>query len=93
MGEEEAIETTVAVLELLPWDIVVHRMTSDPHPEELVAPLWMLDRQGVRKRLEQAMKEVDFRQGSTTNGHKGCRETLLGKLKSGGVLPQDSEAS
>jgi uncharacterized protein len=93
MGEEEAIETTMAVLELLPWDIVVHRMTSDPHPEELVAPLWMLDRQGVRKRLEQAMKEVDFRQGSTTNGHKGCRETLLGKLQSGGVLPQDSEAS
>jgi hypothetical protein len=47
----------------------------------------MLDRQGVRKRLEQAMKEVDFRQGSTTNGHKGCRETLLGKLQS---LPPDS---
>ena len=54
----------MAVLELLPWDMVVHRITSDPHPEELVAPLWMLDRQGVRKRLEKAMKEADFREGS-----------------------------
>jgi len=64
MTEEEAIEATMAMMELLPWDVVVHRMTSDPHPEELVAPLWMLDRQGVRIRLEKAMNEVDFRQGS-----------------------------
>ncbi len=62
--ENEAIEATMAVLEDLPRDVVVHRMTSDPHKEELVAPLWMLDRVGVRKRLEQAMKEADFRQGS-----------------------------
>ncbi len=72
MLEEEAIETTIAVLEELPWDMVVHRMTSDPHPEELVAPLWMLDRQGVRKRLIQAMKEADFQQGSAANERKEC---------------------
>jgi len=64
MTEDEAFEATMAVLELMPRDVIVHRMTSDPHPEELVAPLWMLDRPGVRKRLEQAMKEADFRQGS-----------------------------
>ncbi len=90
MVEEEAIEATMAVLDLLPWDIVVHRMTSDPHPEELVAPLWMLDRQGVRKRLEQAMKEADFRQGSAAKVRQGCRETLSGNLQSSGALPPDS---
>ncbi len=68
MTEEEALQATIAVLEVLPWDVVVHRMTSDPHPEELVAPLWMLDRQGVRRRLEKAMKEADFRQGSAWRG-------------------------
>ena len=90
MVEEEAIETTMAVLDLLPWDIVVHRMTSDPHPEELVAPLWMLDRQGVRKRLERAMKEADFRQGSAAEVRQGCRGTLSGNLQSRGALPPDS---
>ena len=74
MTEEEAIEATMAMLELLPWDVVVHRMTSDPHPEELAAPLWMLDRAGVRRRLEQAMKDADFRQGS---GWRECQESVV----------------
>ncbi|HTY21661.1 MAG TPA: TIGR01212 family radical SAM protein [Desulfomonilaceae bacterium] len=64
MTEEESLLATFSMLEVLPWDVVVHRMTSDPHAEELVAPHWMLDRRGVRRRLEQAMKEADFRQGS-----------------------------
>ncbi len=64
MTESEAIQAIIAVLELLPWDVVVHRMTSDPHPEELVAPLWMLDRRNVRRNLEKTMSEINFRQGS-----------------------------
>jgi hypothetical protein len=64
MTEEESLQSTLAMLEVLPWDVIVHRMTSDPHAEELVAPHWMLDRRGVRRRLEQTMKEADFRQGS-----------------------------
>jgi len=79
MTEEEALEATMAVLELLPWDVVVHRMTSDPHPEELVAPDWMLDRQGVRKRLEQAMKEADFRQGSAWRECQGSGGLFLAR--------------
>jgi hypothetical protein len=27
-------------LELLPPHLVIHRLTGDPHPEELVAPDW-----------------------------------------------------
>jgi uncharacterized protein len=64
MTEHEALDATLSVLEALPRDIVVHRMTSDPHREELVEPLWMLDRRGVRTRLGRAMEERDFRQGS-----------------------------
>ena len=56
-----------AVLEELAEDTVIHRLTSDPHPEELVAPTWMLDRNGVRQRLMRAMEEADFRQGSKRN--------------------------
>jgi radical SAM protein (TIGR01212 family) len=64
MTEEEAIEATLAVLEVLPPDVVIHRTTSDPHSEELVAPCWMLDKQKVRNHLLDAMKQRDFRQGS-----------------------------
>jgi radical SAM protein (TIGR01212 family) len=64
MSEDEALEATLAVLEALPRDMVIHRLTSDPHPEELIAPLWMLDRTGVRNRLNKAMEERDFGQGA-----------------------------
>ncbi|MBI4965113.1 MAG: TIGR01212 family radical SAM protein [Desulfomonile tiedjei] len=64
MTEESAAEATLAVMEALPQEMVIHRMTSDPHEEELVAPLWMLDRRGVRTRLNELMQRKDFRQGS-----------------------------
>jgi uncharacterized protein len=84
MTEESAAEATLAVMEALPEDIVIHRMASDPHREELVAPLWMLDRRGVRTRLNELMQYRDFRQGSRSL--KSC-ETLMAncvneKLKS-----------
>jgi uncharacterized protein len=66
MTETEAAEATIRVLEVLPQHVVIHRLTSDPHREELVAPLWMLDRRGVRKRLEDMMEQRDVRQGSRT---------------------------
>ena len=68
LTEEEALEAILSVLEALPRHIVVHRMTSDPHREELVAPLWMLDRKGVRERLNKAMEKRDFHQGARAVG-------------------------
>ena len=64
MTEEAAAEATLSVMEALPKETVIHRMTSDPHSEELVAPLWMLDRKGVRTRLNELMQKRDFRQGT-----------------------------
>lgn len=64
MTMELAIEATMAVLEVLPKEMVIHRLTSDPHPEELVAPNWMLDRIKVRNHLTSQMKAKDVRQGS-----------------------------
>jgi radical SAM protein (TIGR01212 family) len=67
LTEEDSLDLTLAVLQSLSPDIVIHRMTSDPHPAELSAPVWMLDRPGVRQRLERAMAERDFRQGAHHN--------------------------
>ncbi|MFZ5866092.1 MAG: TIGR01212 family radical SAM protein [Thermodesulfobacteriota bacterium] len=67
LSEAEALGATLAVLGALPGEMVIHRLTSDPHAEELVAPLWMLDRRGVRSRLLKEMEITDFRQGSSSS--------------------------
>lgn len=64
LTQEAATEATLAVMEELSPEMVIHRMTSDPHKEELAAPLWMLDREQVRKQLEETMIRTGFRQGS-----------------------------
>lgn len=58
MTMEQAIKGTIAVLEVLPKNMIIHRLTSDPHPEELVAPVWMLDKARVRNAL---IAEMDIR--------------------------------
>ncbi len=67
MSEDEAVEATLAILEVLPQHIVIHRLTSDPHLKELISPKWMLDKRGVRERLNAAMDSADLRQGSRAN--------------------------
>ncbi|MFH0824023.1 MAG: TIGR01212 family radical SAM protein [Pseudomonadota bacterium] len=64
LTEQEAAEATLAVLGNLPRSVVIHRFTSDPHQEELAAPMWMLDGRGVRRRLELLMEERGFMQGA-----------------------------
>ena len=71
LSEEQAVEATLSVLEVLPPEVVIHRMTSDPHREELVAPQWMLNRRQVRNRLMEEMERRNFVQGAKlrTGGH------------------------
>lgn len=64
LSEEQAVEATLSVLEVLPSEMVIHRITSDPHREELVAPKWMLNRRQVRNRLVEEMERRNFVQGS-----------------------------
>jgi len=42
LGQEEYVNLVCDFLELLPPDMVIQRLTGDPHPEELVAPEWSL---------------------------------------------------
>ncbi|MGC8660730.1 MAG: TIGR01212 family radical SAM protein, partial [Desulfomonilaceae bacterium] len=69
MTMEQAVEATTAVLEFLPQEMVIHRLTSDPHPAELVAPIWMLDKAKVRNYLLAQMETKDIRQGSKAFRH------------------------
>ena len=64
MTMEQSIEATLEMLSHIHPEIVIHRLTSDPHRNELVAPHWMLDKRTVRASLELAMERIDFRQGA-----------------------------
>jgi len=64
MTEDQAIDATLSLLEILPPDLVIHRLTSDPHADELVAPHWMLDKRRVRNHLVAEMERKDIQQGS-----------------------------
>ena len=69
-GEYQCMEEALYVravcdfLELLPPRMVIQRLTGDPHEEELVAPLWAMEKEETRKRILALLEERDTRQGS-----------------------------
>lgn len=54
---------TAAFISHLREDIVIQRITGDPHPDELVAPLWALDKVRVREAIHQALAKDNLSQG------------------------------
>jgi len=64
LEEEEYVSLVADFLELLPPHLVIHRLTGDPHPEELVAPTWCLDKSRVLKGTKEELARRGSRQGS-----------------------------
>ncbi|MBN1897369.1 MAG: TIGR01212 family radical SAM protein [Spirochaetes bacterium] len=60
---EEYAETVADILEVLPKNIIIARMTGETNREDLVAPLWVLDKQIVIKRILEIMKQRGSYQG------------------------------
>ena len=54
---------TAAFISHLREDIVIQRITGDPHPNELVAPLWALEKVRVREAIHQALAKDNLSQG------------------------------
>ena len=63
LEREEYADLVCEVLELLPPDMVIQRLTGDPHPAELVAPQWALDKKGTMECIVAAMEKRDAWQG------------------------------
>mgnify|MGYP000300732712 CR=1 FL=1 len=64
LTEEAYISLTADVLELLPPHLVIHRLTGDPHPEELVAPEWCRHKNRVLQGIRMELARRGSRQGS-----------------------------
>jgi hypothetical protein len=63
LEREEYVERVCDFLELIAPEVVIQRLTGDPHPEELVAPLWSLKKSETLALIRQRLVARDTRQG------------------------------
>jgi radical SAM protein (TIGR01212 family) len=64
LTEGEYVAAVVDFLELLPPRFIIHRLTGDPHPGELLAPEWCLDKTRVLNLIKTEFARRGSRQGS-----------------------------
>jgi hypothetical protein len=68
LEQEEYVNLVCDFLELLPPDMVIQRLTGDPHPHELVAPEWSLRKNETLSRIKEILTERESWQGKRFNG-------------------------
>jgi hypothetical protein len=62
LSQAEFVTIACDYLELLPEKTVIHRLTGDPAPDELVAPQWTLNKNQTLKLIEEEMNKRQSRQ-------------------------------
>jgi len=67
LEQEEYVDLVLDFLERLPPAVVVQRLTGDPMPAELVAPLWMREKTKTLNLMIKRFEERDTWQGKTLN--------------------------
>ena len=63
MEKDEYIDLVVDQLEILPPEMVIHRLTGDAVREELVGPMWSLKKWEVLNAIDDRLKERNTYQG------------------------------
>lgn len=63
LSKEEYIDIVIKQLELLDPKIIVNRITSDPDKDNLIAPLWLVDKCQLLNDIDKEMKKRDTYQG------------------------------
>ena len=63
LSKEEYIDVVIQQLEYLRPEIVVHRITSDPDPKNLIEPTWLIKKFCVLNDIDKEMKKRNTYQG------------------------------
>lgn len=63
MTREAYVDVLCEFLAFLPKAMVIQRLTSDPHPDELAAPAWAMEKRQTLELIHQTLKEKDLYQG------------------------------
>ncbi len=65
LEQQEYVDLVCDFLERIPRDMVVQRLTGDPHPQELVAPMWSLKKTETIALIQATMDARDSWQGKS----------------------------
>jgi len=69
LDRETYVDTVVDVLERIPEDVVIQRLTGDPpHGRTLLAPGWSKEKGKTIERIRERLQERDTRQGRRCTG-------------------------
>ena len=63
LSQSEYVDTVCDFLARLPEDMVIQRLTGDPHPNELVAPAWSLHKAETLNLIRQTLADRGLWQG------------------------------
>ncbi len=63
LGQQEYVDLVCDFLERIPKDMVIQRLTGDPHPEELVAPQWSIKKTQTLSLIKETLEKRDSWQG------------------------------
>jgi radical SAM protein (TIGR01212 family) len=63
LEQSEYVGLICDVLERLPENMVIQRLTGDPHPEELIAPQWALRKAETLSLIQETLEKRDSWQG------------------------------
>ncbi len=63
LTREEYIKLVVRQLEILPQNVVIERLTGDPIKEDLIAPLWVLNKTTILNDIDKLMLKENTWQG------------------------------
>lgn len=67
MTLDEYTDVLCRAIEILPENVVIHRLTGDGDKRSLIAPLWSADKKCVLNHIKKAFDERKIIQGSNTN--------------------------
>ncbi|MDL2248908.1 TIGR01212 family radical SAM protein [Tyzzerella sp. OttesenSCG-928-J15] len=67
---EEYVSLIVSCLEILPEDIVVHRLTGDAPREQLIAPLYSIKKFNILNGIDNRLKEIDSWQSKNCGANR-----------------------
>ena len=63
LDQDEFVDLAVNFLELIPNEVVIHRLTGDPDPKTLVAPEWSLNKHRTISLIRNRMSDLNTWQG------------------------------
>lgn len=77
LSREAYVDIVCDFLSLLPSHVIIHRLTGDPHPEELVAPQWALEKQVNLQAIRDALRKRHIWQGKAYEKDQGSRPGVI----------------